>query len=145
MAADASGPQPAGLPPTFAPPGSEGTTAAAAMAAQTPSPIPVSTPPGSPADPAAGLWDCKLGNSASRPRYALTLSVAADKRITVLTYNSAQTTVVNADPLTFTATNPRGNRLTTFIWNSDNSMSVTGPRSSDPSRTFHNVGSCVKG
>lgn len=101
-------------------------------------------PLGPPADPAAGLWDCKLGNNANEPRYTLTFSVAEDKKITVLNYNSALANLINANPLTFTATNPRGDRLTTFTWNADNSMSVTGPRSSDPEKTFRNVGNCAK-
>lgn len=108
----------------------------------TPPPSPVPLPPA--ALPAAGLWDCKLGKSAANPQYTLTFSITPDARITVLSYGSVQATGLGGNPLTFSAMNPNGNRLTTFVWNADNSMSVSGPSSSNPGKTFRDVGTCAK-
>jgi len=52
--------------------------------------------------------------------------------------------VVKGSPLTFTALNPRGSRLTTFTLKPDNSMVITGPALNDPNGSFYNEGTCTK-
>lgn len=94
--------------------------------------------------PSPGLWDCKGGRTAATAHYSLAISVAADKTMRILSYNSAEAVIISTSPLKFTAMNPRGDRLTTFVWNPDNSMSISGPNYDNPSRDFHDVGFCVK-
>jgi hypothetical protein len=88
--------------------------------------------------PAPGIWDCGFKT------FKLQIVVAADHSMIVTSYANAAATVTTKDPLTFTAMNPRGSRLTTFIWNSNNTMTLTGPKLSDPASTFHNEGACAK-
>ena len=88
--------------------------------------------------PTAGIWDCGFKT------FKLQIVVAADHSMIVTSYANAAATVMTKDPLTFTAVNPRGSRLTTFTWNSNNTMTLTGPRLSDPASTFHNEGACAK-
>jgi hypothetical protein len=88
--------------------------------------------------PAAGIWDCGFKT------FKLQIVVSADHSMIVTSYANAAATVLAKDPLTFTAVNPRGSRLTTFTWNSNNTMTLTGPRASDPTSTFHNDGACAQ-
>jgi hypothetical protein len=88
--------------------------------------------------PAAGVWDCGFKS------FKLQIVVGADHSMIVTSYANAVATIVTNDPLTFTAVNPRGSRLTTFIWNSNNTMTLTGPKLTDPAGTFQNDGACTK-
>jgi len=88
--------------------------------------------------PAAGIWDCGFNT------FKLQIVVAADHSMIVTSYANASATTTSKDPLTFTAINPRGSRLTTFAWNPNNTMTLTGPKLSDPGSTFHNEGACTK-
>ena len=94
----------------------------------------------------AGRWMCGINNAgnSSNPYFTLRLNVAADRTITVVNYANASAAIIKSDPLTFTAINPRGSRLTTFTWKPDNSMVVTGPGLNNPASRFHNEGSCTK-
>ncbi len=94
----------------------------------------------------AGNWTCGIKNprNASNPFYTLQFVVAADRAITVVSYANASATVVSNNPLTFTAVNPNGSRLTTFSWRPDNSMVVTGPGLSNPNSHFFNEGTCTR-
>jgi hypothetical protein len=102
--------------------------------------VPSATAPTRPsaALPAAGVWDCGFKS------FKLQIVVGADHSMIVTSYANAVATLVANDPLTFTAVNPRGSRLTTFIWNSNNTMTLTGPKSNDPASTFRNDGACTK-
>jgi hypothetical protein len=99
-----------------------------------------------PAPPGAGSWKCginNIGNSAN-PYFTLRLVVGTDHTITVVNYANASVAIVKGDPLTFTAINPRGSRLTTFTWQPDNSMTITGPGLNNPASRFYNEGTCTK-
>jgi hypothetical protein len=141
-----SAPKPAqnGLQQAAPPPAVEPTTGetnngqvAAAMPA-------TSRPPSAP--PSTGVWACGINNPAnsSNPHYTLRFVIGADHTITAVNYANAQAAIVNSDPLTFTAINPRGSRLTTFTWKPDNSMTITGPGLNNPNSRFHNEGTCTK-
>ena len=97
-------------------------------------------PAGTP--PAAGVWECGL-KSGSR-HYKLQFVVAANHSMVVTSYANAPATVVNNEPLTLTALNPRGDRPMNIVWNTDNTMVITGPSSTAPSGSFHNEGTCAK-
>lgn len=84
-----------------------------------------------------------IGKS-SNPTLTLQLAVAENHTITIESYGNAQTTFVKNDPLTFTAINPRGSRLTTFTWMPDNSMTITGPGMNNPNSSFYEEGTCSK-
>ena len=87
----------------------------------------------------------KLGKSAANPQHTPDLlHNARYQNYPSLSYDSVQATGLGGNPLTFSAMNPNGNRLTTFVWNADNSMSVSGPSSSNPGKTFRDVGTCAK-
>ncbi len=110
-------------------------------------PAPVSTPvaqvvaaPARPAGtlPAAGVWECGFKS------FKLQLVVGADHSIIVTSYANAPATISGNEPLTFTALNPRGSRPVTFTWASNNTMTLDGPKLSDPTATFHNAGACTK-
>jgi hypothetical protein len=90
-----------------------------------------------------GRWTCGMVNNNDR-RYAMSFVVAADRSITVANYANAPATVVSTSPLTFTAINPRGDRLSTFTLRPDNSLVVTGPGLNNPSSTFFDQGTCVR-
>lgn len=94
----------------------------------------------------AGVWVCGINNPSSKtnPYFTIEFAIAADQTITVATYANAAATIVTTDPLTFTAVNPRGERLTTFTLKADNSMLITGPSVSDPNARFRNAGTCAK-
>ena len=47
-------------------------------------------------------------------------------------------------PLTFTAVNPRGSRLTTFTLKPDNAIAISGPYLNNPAATFYDEGGCVR-
>lgn len=141
-----SAPKPAqnGLQQAAPPPAVEPTTGetnsgqvAAAMPA-------TSGPPSAP--PSTGVWSCGINNPAnsSNPYYTLRFVIGSDHAITVVNYANAPVTIVKSDPLTFTAINPRGSRLTTFAWQPDNSMTITGPGLNNPNSRFHNAGTCTK-
>jgi hypothetical protein len=95
----------------------------------------------------AGAWTCGIKNigSAIRPRYTLQFIVGSDRTITIVNYANAHAVVLKNAPLTFTAINPRGSRLTTFTWMPDNSMTITGPGLNNPTQPFYNEGTCEKG
>lgn len=136
-------------------------TAAAPVAAPAPAPAVEAPPPkparapapvvaAAPAGPAPSLasiepgrWTCGMVNGSDR-RYSISFVVAADRSITVANYANAQATVVRTSPLTFTAVNPRGDRLTTFTLRSDNSIVITGPFLNTPANTFYDQGTCVR-
>lgn len=110
-------------------------------------PIGVPPPAGpSSGQPEAGTWACGIANigNTSNPSFTLHLLVAADNSITVETYGGAPATIVARNPLTFTAINPRGSRLTTFRWKPDNSMIITGPGLNNPKLPFYNEGTCAR-
>lgn len=94
----------------------------------------------------AGAWTCGIKNigSATRPRYTLQFIVGSDRTITIVNYANAHAVVLKNAPLTFTAINPRGSRLTTFTWMPDNSMTITGPGINNPALPFYNEGTCEK-
>jgi hypothetical protein len=130
----------------------------ASAVAEAPAPAPASPPASRPprtprptttataAPLEAGNWTCgiKNPNNASKPFYTLQFVVAADHAITVVSYANASATVVSNNPLTFTAVNPNGSRLTTFSWRPDNSLVVTGPGVSNPNAHFFNEGTCTR-
>ena len=91
-----------------------------------------------------GRWTCGMRTTSDR-RYALNFTVAADRSITVGNYGNAPATVVKTSPLTFTAVNPRGDRLVTFTMQADNSLIMTGPSNTNSNATFYDEGTCVKG
>ena len=107
--------------------------------------MPVTSGP-MPAPLGTGSWTCGINNTgnSANPYFTLKFVVAADHTITVVSYANAQAAIVKSDPLTFTAINPRGSRLTTFTWQPDNSMIITGPGLNDPNARFHNEGTCTK-
>jgi len=93
--------------------------------------------------PERGVWDCGLRGS-NKHTYKLQFVVDGDRSIVVTNYDNALATVVQKDPLTMTATNPRGDRPMNIVWNIDNTIEISGPYSKDPSTTFRDVGSCTK-
>ena len=97
-----------------------------------------------PIDP--GRWVCGIQNfrGGSDRRYTINFVVAADRTITLASYGNAPATIVKSSPLTFTAVNPRGSRLTTFTLKPDNSMVISGPKLNDPAASFYNEGTCTK-
>jgi outer membrane protein assembly factor BamE (lipoprotein component of BamABCDE complex) len=109
----------------------------------TPSPT---TPTSTMAPIDTGRWACGIHNfsGSSDRRYTINFVVAADRTITLVSYGNAPATIVKSSPLTFTAVNPRGSRLTTFTLKPDNSMVITGPKLSDPAASFYNEGTCTK-
>jgi hypothetical protein len=111
-------------------------------------PPPVTAGPALTAGPSlsAGVWLCGIDNigNKSDPRYTLQFNIGSDNAITVTSYNGAPATIVQREPLIFTALNPRGSRQIKFTWRSDNSMIVTGPNTNDPNRYFYNQGTCTK-
>jgi hypothetical protein len=133
---------PAAPPVTGAP-----ATAAAAPAARRP-PARVAAGPSAPAPTASsievGRWTCGMRTSSDR-RYAVNFTVAADRSITVGTYDNVPATVIKTSPLTFTAVNPRGVRVVTFALQPDNSLVLTGPSLNNANATFYDEGNCVKG
>jgi hypothetical protein len=94
----------------------------------------------------AESWKCGINNigNISNPHFTLDFVVAADRTISVVNYANAPATIVRDDPLTFTAINPRGSRLTTFTLKPDNSMNITGPALNKPGASFYNEGTCSK-
>lgn len=92
--------------------------------------------------PAAGVWEC--GIRTSNRTYKLQFVVGSSASIVVTSYANATASVLGSDPLTFTAVNPNGDRLTNFVRNSDDTMAVTGPSLSRPGSTFHDAGACTK-
>ena len=92
--------------------------------------------------PAAGIWEC--GIRTSNRTYKLQFVVGSSGSIVVTSYGNAAASVLGSDPLTFTALNPNGDRLTNFVWNGDDTMAVTGPSMSRPGSTFHDTGACTK-
>jgi outer membrane protein assembly factor BamE (lipoprotein component of BamABCDE complex) len=109
----------------------------------TPSPT---TPASTMAPIEPGRWVCGIHNfsGSSDRRYTINFVIAADRTITVASYGNAPATIVKSSPLTFTAVNPRGARLTTFTLKPDNVMVISGPKLSDPSGSFYNEGTCTK-
>jgi hypothetical protein len=93
--------------------------------------------------PERGVWECGLRGSNNHT-YKLQFVVDGDRSVVVTNYANALATVVQKDPLTMTATNPRGDRPMNIVWNIDNTIESSGPYSKDPSTTFHDVGSCTK-
>ena len=93
-----------------------------------------------------GTWVCGMGNAGERGDnyFTLQFAIADDRTMSVASYANAPAKLVRADPLTFTAINPRGSRLTTFVMRSDNTMVMTGPSLTDPERRFRNTGTCAK-
>jgi hypothetical protein len=133
---------PAASPVTGAP-----ATAAAAPPARRP-PARVAAGPSAPAPTASsieiGRWACGMRTSSDR-RYAVNFTVAADRSITVGTYDNVPAAVIKTSPLTFTAVNPRGARVVTFTLQADNSVVLTGPSLNNANATFYDEGNCVKG
>jgi hypothetical protein len=97
-----------------------------------------------PLDP--GTWKCGINNigNTSNPFFTIEFTVANDRTISVASYAHAPATIVRENPLTFTAVNPRGSRLTTFILSSDSSMTITGPALNNPNSRFYNEGRCTR-
>jgi outer membrane protein assembly factor BamE (lipoprotein component of BamABCDE complex) len=138
------------------PSGSTGAAAAPAVAAAAPATPSAPRPPAraaaaAPTVPAptassieTGRWTCGMRTTSDR-RYALNFTVAADRSITVGNYGNAPATVVKTSPLTFTAVNPRGDRVVTFTMQADNSLVMTGPSNTNSNATFYDEGTCVKG
>ena len=93
-----------------------------------------------------GRWVCGIHNfsGSSDRRYTINFVIAADRTITVASYGNAPATIVKSSPLTFTADNPRGARLTIFTLKPDNAMVISGPKLSDPVASFYNEGTCTK-
>jgi hypothetical protein len=83
-------------------------------------------------------------SGSSDRRYGISFVVAADRSVTLASYANAPATIVKTNPLTFTAVNPRGDRLTTFTLRPDNSIVITGPGLNNPASTFYNEGTCVR-
>ncbi len=92
--------------------------------------------------PAAGIWECGLRNG--RRTYKLQFVVGANHSILVRSYANAPATIVQNEPLTMTAVNPHGDRSLNIVWNSDNTMEITGPSSRKPDTTFRDSGACTK-
>ena len=132
-------PQPALASSSAAP----STSPSALTRSATPGPT-TSTLTMAPIDP--GRWVCGIHNisSGSDRRYTINFVVAADRTITLASYGNAPATIVRSSPLTFTAVNPRGARLTTFTLKPDNAMVISGPKLSDPAGSFYNEGTCTK-
>jgi hypothetical protein len=124
----------------------EGDGAAAARASVPAPPALSTTSSVASASFAAGIWVCAINNIGSKtnPRFTLQFVVSGDKSILVTNYDNAPATIIQSNPLTFTAINPRGSRLTKFTWKSDNSMIITGPNSNKQGTFFYNEGTCVK-
>jgi hypothetical protein len=150
---------------TAAPAGSGDVAVAAPAPGQTSSPPATAGAPSSPASSGAqvhsaaaassvagnvpfgpGVWMCAINNmgNTANPRFTLQFVVADDKSIVVTSYANAPATVVEHNPLTFTAINPRGSREMKIVWKPDNSMIITGPNLNKPGTFFYNEGSCVK-
>jgi len=145
-------PAPSADSAAVAPPATAPAPAAPAPAAPAPKPARAGAPviASAPAGPAPtlasiepGRWTCGMLNGSDR-RYSISFVVAADRSITVVNYANAPATVVKTSPLTFTAVNPRGDRLTTFTLRPDNSLVITGPFLNTPANTFFDQGSCVR-
>jgi hypothetical protein len=92
--------------------------------------------------PAAGIWECGLRNG--KHTYKLQFVVGSDHSIIVTNYANSPATIVQNDPLTMTAVNPRGERPMNIVWKADNTMDITGPYSKDQNQTFHDSGACTK-
>jgi hypothetical protein len=92
-----------------------------------------------------GSWSCNVSETAgpSKARYLIEFLISRDGTITVISYGNARATLVRNDPLTFTAVNPRGARLTTFTLNANNSIVVTGPALNDPKASINDEGTCT--
>jgi hypothetical protein len=93
--------------------------------------------------PATGLWECGL-RGGNNNTYKLQFVVTAEHSIAVTNYANATVTILQQEPLTMTANNPRGNRPMNIVWNTDNTMEITGPSSKKPDSTFHDSGACTK-
>lgn len=134
---------PGAAPPPAQIPTPTSTPGAGASPAQPPTPVTGIAPP---ASFQPGTWNCGIKNfgSTTNPFFGLQFVVGADNSITVVSYANALTTIVKADPLTFTAINPRGSRLTTFTWRADNTMTITGPNLNSLGTNFRNEGTCAK-
>jgi hypothetical protein len=93
-----------------------------------------------------GVWMCAINNigSTTNPHFTLQFVVADDKSIVVTSYANAPATMVESNPLTFTAINPRGSRVMKIVWKPDNSMIITGPNMNKPGTFFYNEGSCLR-
>jgi len=114
-------------------------TPAVAAAPTVPAPAPTA------ASIEPGRWTCGMQTyGSSDRRYTMSFVVAANRSITVASYAHAPATVVKASPLTFTAINPRGERLTTFTLRPDNSLVITGPGLNNSASTFFDDGICVR-
>src|SRR5512144_2543142 len=100
------------LPPTAEPtPLSSGPVVAAPAGDNKDKPVVrVAAAPARPAGtlPAAGIWECGVANG--KRTYKLQFVVAADYSMIVTSYANAPATIVQTDPLTLTAINPRGDR-----------------------------------
>jgi hypothetical protein len=92
--------------------------------------------------PSPGVWECGVKNG--KKHFILQIVVGANGSMTVTTYANAPATVVSKDPLTFTAVNPRGDRTMTLVWNTDNTLVISGLNSTDSDTTFRNEGACAK-
>jgi hypothetical protein len=134
------------LPPTTEPtPVSSGPVAVAPAGDSKDKPVVrVVAAPARPAGtlPGAGIWECGL-NTGKRT-YKLQFVVAADRSMIVTSYANAPVTIVQKDPLTLTAVNPRGDRPMNIVWNTDNTIEISGPSSQKPDTTFHDAGACTK-
>jgi hypothetical protein len=104
------------------------------------------TPAPTPSSIAPGRWTCGLRSfsSSADGRYTISFVVSTGRAITVTSYNDAPATIVNNSPLTFTAVNPRGSRLTTFTLKPDNAIAISGPYLNNPAATFYDEGGCVR-
>jgi len=92
--------------------------------------------------PAPGVWECGVRNG--KRHFTLQIVVGASGSMTVTTYANAPATIVSKDPLTFTAVNPRGDRTMTIVWNTDNTLVISGLNSNASGSTFRNEGACAK-
>ena len=136
-------------------------TTGATSSAGTPPPVATGLTPEAPPQPATpisvsyssaavavepGQWVCVLdrdGKSASS--YTVRIQVAADRMITVASYDNAPATITSTQPLSFMAVNPRDRpRTVTFVWPADNSMVVAGGSIDNPNASFRDQGRCVK-
>jgi hypothetical protein len=136
------------LPPTLAAASSPSATATPAATGGRPGARPraaasATGTPGAPLD--GGSWSCTVYAAAdpSKARYLIEFLISRDGTITVLSYGNAPATLVWNDPLTYSAVNPRGARLTTFTLNSNNSIVVSGATVTDPNVSFHDEGTCT--
>ncbi|HEY2871602.1 MAG TPA: hypothetical protein VGJ56_06770 [Reyranella sp.] len=93
--------------------------------------------------PAPGIWECGL-RAGNKHTYRLQFVVGGDHSIIITNYNNSPATIVQQEPLTMTANNPRGDRPMNIVWNTDNTMEISGPNSKKPDTTFHDSGACTK-